>query len=75
MKAKGECGGKGRAVFQLPAGPRDLGMAWPNLGKETNSATSVYTHIPPLSNDPSQPPNGLRSPSHTPCNTGCSLGN
>ena len=33
MRAKGECGEGETAVCQLPAGPRDLGIAWPNLGK------------------------------------------
>ena len=33
MRAKGKCEERETAVCQLPAGPRDLGMAWLNLGK------------------------------------------
>ena len=74
MKVKRECTEEGRAIFRLPAGPRDLGVAWLNLGKETNSATSVHTHIPPLSSNLSQLLDGRHSPSNTPYNTGCCLG-
>ena len=33
MRAKGKCEERETAVCQLPAGPHDLGIAWPNLGK------------------------------------------
>ena len=66
MKVKSECTEEGRALSQLPAGPRDLGVAWLNLGKETNSAMSVHTHIPPLSSNLSQLLDGCHSPPQHP---------